>query len=138
MFGSNEWRKVGREKKKRKKNKDGWKYLSVGTRLLMSTRWRRPIERYHDNDYIQIEKKTREKKNGWMNERNKTAGKRAQRPFFFLLTHPSQAVPRNRFVVIVFVIVWLFSDKDLRLSPLMDIIIFRFSFYSNLKMNEIW
>jgi hypothetical protein len=59
-----------------------------------------------------------------MNERNKTAGKRAQRPFFFLLTHPIQAVPRNRFVIVVFVIVLLllFSVEDLRLSPLLDII----------------
>ena len=67
-----------------------------------------------------------------MNERNKTAGKRAQRPPFFppfLLTHPSQSVARNRFVVIICVIelllVIFFSiEEDLRFNPLLDINMF--------------
>jgi len=52
------------------------KYLSVGTRLLMSTGWGRPIERYHDNDYIQIGKKNGEEK--WTKEtRQRASGRNA-------------------------------------------------------------
>jgi hypothetical protein len=59
-----------------------------------------------------------------MNERNKTAGKRAQR--LFSLTHPLKTVPpRNRFVVIVlFLSAAVAAVNDLRLSPLIDIIVF--------------
>jgi hypothetical protein len=60
-----------------------------------------------------------------MNERNKTAGKRAQR--LFSLTHPLKIVPpQNRFVVVIvlFLSAAVAAANDLRLSPLIDIIFF--------------
>jgi hypothetical protein len=48
MFGSNKWRKVGCEKKKKTR-------IDENIYLLERDYYCRPIERYHDNDYIQIE-----------------------------------------------------------------------------------
>jgi len=56
------WDEKQGEKRRKKEEKERMKYLSDGdggTPLLARRRRGRPIERYHDNHHIRIEKKRR-------------------------------------------------------------------------------